>query len=125
MTRGLWVKVKRARAGYPYAPAAFCILRAAPARWVVNALWLPENGRRWRAHRQPRQSTIQVSLVPPPCDELTTSEPSCNATRVSPPATIVTVLPDSTNGRRSIWRGAMPASTKVGHADNASVGCAI
>ena len=27
-------------------------------------------------------STIQVSFVPPPCDEFTTSEPSFNATRV-------------------------------------------
>ncbi|MNY08192.1 hypothetical protein D3C86_1410320 [compost metagenome] len=56
-------------------------------------------------------SSTQVSLVPPPCDELTTSEPSFKATRVSPPATIFTVLPLSTNGRRSIWRGAMPLST--------------
>ena len=56
-------------------------------------------------------SSIQVSFVPPPCDELTTSEPSCSATRVSPPGTIETVLPDSTKGRRSMWRGAMPDST--------------
>lgn len=31
--------------------------------------------------------------MPPPCDELTTSEPSCNATRVRPPATICTSRP--------------------------------
>ena len=30
-------------------------------------------------------STTQVSFEPPPCDELTTSEPSTNATRVRPP----------------------------------------
>ena len=30
-------------------------------------------------------STTQVSFEPPPCDELTTSEPSTKATRVSPP----------------------------------------
>ncbi len=41
-------------------------------------------------------SRTQVSLVPPPCDELTTSEPSLSATRVRPPGTICTVLPLST-----------------------------
>ncbi len=56
-------------------------------------------------------SSTQVSLVPPPCEELTTSEPSPSATRVSPPGTMDTVLPDSTKGRRSRWRGAMPDST--------------
>ena len=30
-------------------------------------------------------ATIQVSLLPPPCDELTTSEPRRSATRVRPP----------------------------------------
>ncbi|CAN1552314.1 hypothetical protein MCETHM1_02228 [Flavobacteriaceae bacterium] len=35
---------------------------------------------------------IQVSLLPPPCEELTTNEPSVNATRVSPPGTISTPL---------------------------------
>ena len=29
-----------------------------------------------------------VSLLPPPCDELTTKEPSVNATLVNPPGTI-------------------------------------
>ena len=51
--------------------------------------------------------------MPPPCDELTTSEPALSATRVRPPGAIRTSLPDSTNGRRSIWRGAIPASTKA------------
>ena len=41
-------------------------------------------------------SSTQVSFVPPPCDELTTSEPSFNATRVRPPGTVCTLLPDST-----------------------------
>src|SRR5690606_31205416 len=54
-------------------------------------------------------SSTQVSLVPPPCEEFTTSEPSRSATRVSPPGTIWTPLPDSTKGRRSMWRGATPA----------------
>ncbi len=66
-----------------------------------------------------------MSLVPPPCDELTTSEPSRSATRVSPPGTRLTVLPDSTYGRRSTWRGARPDSTNVGQVDSASVGCAM
>ena len=39
-----------------------------------------------RQHRR-QSSTTQVSLVPPPCDELTTSEPAFSATRVSPPGT--------------------------------------
>ncbi|KAI1691234.1 hypothetical protein DdX_22007 [Ditylenchus destructor] len=70
-------------------------------------------------------SRIQVSFVPPPCDELTTSEPSFSATRVSPPGTICTSAPESTKGRRSMWRGAMPASTKVGEVDRLSVGWAM
>ena len=48
-------------------------------------------------------------MVPPPWLEFTTSEPSFSATRVSPPGTMVTwLLPVSTNGRRSTWRGARP-----------------
>ena len=35
----------------------------------------------------PSDSSTQVSLVPPPCEEFTTSEPSRSATRVSPPGT--------------------------------------
>ena len=66
-----------------------------------------------------------MSLVPPPCDELTTSEPSFSATRVSPPGAICTSLPERTNGRRSMWRGAMPLSTKVGQVESASVGWAM
>jgi len=52
--------------------------------------------------RWDQASKTQVSLVPPPCDELTTSEPSRSATRVSPPGTMCTVLPDSTKGRKSM-----------------------
>ena len=66
-----------------------------------------------------------MSLVPPPCDELTTSEPSRSATRVSPPGTSWTVRPDSTYGRKSTCRGAMPAAANVGQVDSASVGCAM
>ena len=72
-----------------------------------------------------QSSTTQVSLVPPPWDELTTSEPSRSATRVRPPGTTRVSLPDKTNGRKSICRGAMPFSTKVGQVDSDSVGCAM
>ena len=77
------------------------------------------------ATRESIHSTTQVSLVPPPCDELTTSEPSLSATRVRPPGTSFTSAPESTNGRRSTWRGAMPCSTKVGQVDSDSVGWAM
>ena len=71
-------------------------------------------------------SSTQVSLVPPPWLELTTSEPFFSATRVSPPGTIRTrSRPTSTNGRRSTWRGAMPSSTQVGTVESASVGWAM
>jgi hypothetical protein len=63
-------------------------------------------------------SSTQVSLVPPPCELLTTKEPSFKATRVRPPGTIWTVLPDRTKGRKSMWRGAMPDSTNVGQVDS-------
>ena len=36
-----------------------------------------------------------------------------------------TSRPESTKGRRSMWRGAMPDSTNVGQADSASVGWAM
>ena len=39
-----------------------------------------------------------MSLLPPPCDELTTSEPRRSATRVSPPGTTVNESPHSTYG---------------------------
>ena len=41
-------------------------------------------------------SRTQVSLVPPPCDELTTSEPLVRATRVRPPGMIFTLSDTST-----------------------------
>src|SRR2546429_9442878 len=70
-------------------------------------------------------SSTQVSLVPPPWLELTTSDPFFSATRVRPPGTMrMRSRPVSTNGRRSTWRGATPSSTQVGQGDSASVGCA-
>ena len=64
--------------------------------------------------------------MPPPWLELTTSEPSCSATRVSPPGTIrMRSRPVSTNGRKSTWRGAIPEATQVGTVESASVGWAM
>ena len=64
--------------------------------------------------------------MPPPWLELTTSEPSFSATRVSPPGTmVVRLLPVSTKGRRSTWRGARPLAVQVGQVDSASVGWAM
>ena len=40
--------------------------------------------------------STHVSLLPPPCDELTTNDPFRNATRVNPPGTMVTFSPNST-----------------------------
>ena len=40
--------------------------------------------------------STHVSLLPPPCDEFTTSDPRVNATRVSPPGTTVTLSPYNT-----------------------------
>src|SRR3984957_12815304 len=71
-------------------------------------------------------STIQVSLVPPPWLELTTSDPSFSATRVRPPGTIRTPsAPDRTNGRRSTWRGDTPPSNEARQVDKASVAWAV
>src|SRR5258708_5720163 len=50
-------------------------------------------------------SSTQVSLLPPPCDELTINEPSRSATRVRPPASTRGLAPSSTNGRKSMCRG--------------------
>ena len=51
----------------------------------------------FETHRQSCQSvywlSTQVSLLPPPWLELTTSEPRLRATRVRPPGTMVTLSP--------------------------------
>ena len=39
-------------------------------------------------------SSTHVSLLPPPCEELTTSEPFSSATRVRPPGTMFTLSPN-------------------------------
>ena len=57
------------------------------------------------------RAATQVSFAPPFCDELTTSAPSSNATRVSPPGEHVrrAARVRKMNGRRSTWRGASRA----------------
>ena len=45
------------------------------------------------ARKHSRHSSTHVSLLPPPWDELTTSEPFSRATRVRPPGTICTLSP--------------------------------
>src|SRR5215471_12145815 len=84
----------------------------------------PSSTTRWPCGRAslPQFAITQVSLVPPPWDELTTREPSRSATRVNPPGTRLTDLPDNTYGLKSMCRGASPASTKVGQVDRESVG---
>jgi hypothetical protein len=61
-------------------------------------------------HASPSSKT-QVSLLPPPCEELTTSEPLRIATRVSPPGMIVHFSPIKMYGRRSMCRPSNLPST--------------
>ncbi len=80
----------------------------------------------WRVTSSGSGPTTQVSLDPPPCEELTTSSPSGSATRVSPPGSTHTRLPSLTaNGRRSTWRGPKRPSTKVGTVESWTTGWAI
>ena len=72
-----------------------------------------------------QRSSTQVSLVPPPWLELTTSEPLRSATRVRPPEITLVSLPESTKGLRSTCRGTISPSISVGAVDSASVGWAI
>src|SRR5208282_1429653 len=58
-----------------------------------------------RNSAQHQSATTHVSLLPPPCDEFTISDPSRSATRVRPPGNTRAFEPSSTNGRRSTCRG--------------------
>src|SRR5206468_1342957 len=53
-------------------------------------------------------SMTQVSLLPPPWLELTTSEPLTRAVRVRPPGRTQVEVPLTMYGRRSTCRGASP-----------------
>ncbi len=70
--------------------------------------------------------STQVSFAPPFWDELTTSAPSSNATRVRPPgATRASPSrPRKTYGRRSTWREASLPSTTVGWEESITMRCA-
>src|SRR3954463_6728071 len=70
-------------------------------------------------------STIHVSLLPPPCEELTTSEPLRKATRVNPPVVTEVCGPLRMNGRRSTCRGSSLSFTSVGTVDRVTTGCAM
>ena len=76
-------------------------------------------------HQPASVSTIQVSLLPPPWEELTTSEPFRRATRVSPPAVTYCFSPCRMKGRRSRCRGSILSLQRVGAVDRASAGCAM
>ena len=68
----------------------------------------------------------QVSLTPPPCEELTTSEPSFNATLVSAPFTkLILLFPTKQKGRRSTCLGDNDFLLKMGTEERLIIGCAI
>ncbi len=73
------------------------VIHVENARGVLGALDVarqPEQRfRDAREHLSSSPRRTQVSLLPPPCEEFTTSEPRCSATRVRPPGTIVTFSP--------------------------------
>src|SRR5262249_7756617 len=77
------------------------------ARDVLGALEVPVHPVDAVGHaaQHAPSSSTQVSLLPPPCDEFTTSEPSLSATRVRPPGSTKTSLPPlRMYGRRSTCR---------------------
>src|SRR5690606_21766323 len=78
---------------------------------------------RQKAHVSP--ATIHVSLLPPPCEEFTTSDPRLSATRVKPPGVTYMRSPCRMNGRRSRCRGSISPCTSVGAVESFSTGCAM
>ena len=96
---------------------------------ILAALQIPEHPNKPPAVLPsicPLVLQTQVSLVPPPWLEFTTSDPSFSATRVRPPG--VMLMPSARparNGRRSTWRGARPWRVSIGTVDSASVGWAM
>ena len=67
---------------------------------------------------------IQVSLLPPPCDEFTIVEFFFMATLVRPPLVTNIFLPDKINGRKSKCLGSILLPMSVGEVDNFISGCA-
>src|SRR6266568_4031333 len=97
------------------------------AAYPVQVLGDPaEHLVRLRHYACPASPRTQVSLEPPPWEELTTSEPRLSATRVSPPGTTVMSSPTRTYGRRSTWQGSnTPDSAKnEGWRERGTTGCA-
>ena len=70
-------------------------------------------------------SITQVSLLPPPWLELTTSDPFTSAVRVRPPGSTQVDVPLTMYGRRSTCRGARPSSVQVGQVDSVTTGWAM
>src|SRR5262245_33663752 len=70
-------------------------------------------------------SITQVSLLPPPWLEFTTSDPLTSAVRVSPPGSTHVDRPLTLYGRRSTCRGAGPSSVHVGQVDRVTTGWAM
>ena len=65
-----------------------------------------------------------MSLLPPPCDELTIVEPFSSATLVNPPLVIKVSFPDNINGLKSICLGCMLVLIRVGLVESLISGCA-
>ena len=75
--------------------------------------------------RQTCEQTTQRPRYPwchLPGTELTTSDPSSNATRVRPPGSTQVSRPVTAKGLRSTWRGNTPSSRRVGHTDRLTTG---
>src|ERR1700694_3300652 len=70
-------------------------------------------------------ASTQVSLLPPPCDELTTNDPFVSATRVKPPGKTKISSPCRMYGRRSTWRPSNWPPMMVGTRESDSTGCAM
>ena len=65
-------------------------------------------------------------MVPPPCEEFTTNEPSLSATLVKPPGVILILLGDTkTKGLKSMCLELKPLLVKIGTVESSNVGCAI
>src|SRR5271157_2185138 len=89
-------------------------LRGLPVQDVLDVV-LVTDLRDGDADHGPAHASTHVSLLPPFWEELTTSAPGSNATRVSPPGITCTSSPfEMANGRRSICRGSRRPSVTVG-----------
>ena len=67
-------------------------------------------------------ASTHVSFAPPPCEELTTSDPLRSATRDRPPGSTHVSRPVTAKGRRSTCRASTPAGHSVGETDRLMTG---